>query len=133
MKSPPVPVDETTVADNLAPGEIFPKLPLQHIDNGGEAFFAKKSYMVAMREGTLYDSVLKLQPAADKSSANICGYEILVRGVPFTIDGQGKFYIVSRPTQKHIEISTNIIEISMVLDMPTWWLGGFTSLSVYFP
>lgn len=47
--------------------------------------------MVAIREATLYDSVIKLRPAADKSTVNICGYEIITSDVPFSVDESGKF------------------------------------------
>lgn len=91
MESPPIPVDTIIETDTLAPGTVYPKLP-EVIDNGGEEYFDKSSYMVAMREGTLYDSVLKLRPSAGKSAANICGYEMLATGTPFIVDSHGKIY-----------------------------------------
>ena len=89
MQTPPIPSDTIIETDNLAPGTVYPKLPVP-IDNGGEVYFDKSSYMVAMREGTLYDSVLKLRPAEGKSAANICGYEMLATGTPFVVDAHGK-------------------------------------------
>ena len=93
MQSPPIPSDTIIETDTLAPGTVYPKLPVP-IDNGGEVYFDKSSYMVAMREGTLYDSVLKLRPAEGKSAANICGYEMLATGTPFVVDAHGKMAIL---------------------------------------
>jgi len=45
---------------------------------------------VALREATLYDSILKLHPAADKTTTNICGYDLLTEDVPFAVNDLGK-------------------------------------------
>lgn len=80
MEQPPVPTEDMATS-------VYPKLPLP--DAGGEQFFERPSYIVAMREATLYDSILKLRPADGKSTANICGYEIVTDDAPFAVDELG--------------------------------------------
>lgn len=82
--SPPVAKETTT---------LYPKLPLP--DQGGENFFDRPSYIVAMREATLYDSILKLNPSSGHSTANICGYEVITADVPFSVDASGEWVSVT--------------------------------------
>ena len=74
---PPIPTKDT----------VYPKLPKP--DLGGEQYFERKSYIVAMREATIYDSILKLRPANGKLSKNICGFEMVTTDVPFAVDENG--------------------------------------------
>lgn len=84
--SPPLPLPTAASASGSSTA-VYPSLPLP--DQGGETFFDKPSYMVAIREATLYDSVIRLRPSAGKSTTNVCGYEIISPDVPFTIDESG--------------------------------------------
>lgn len=84
METPAVAEPETT--ENTTT-EVYPRLPLP--DQGGEKFFDRPSYIVAMREATLYDSILKLNPARGQSTENVCGYEVITPDVPFSVDASG--------------------------------------------
>lgn len=83
LEHPPIPTGETSSA-------VYPKLPLP--DNGGEQYFERSSYIVVMREETLYDSIIKLKPLDGKLAVNICGYEVVTADVPFAVDEMGNVH-----------------------------------------
>lgn len=55
--------------------------------------FEKMSLFTNLREGKIYDSLVKVQAIDQDQSqqfGKICSYEVITPGVPFTVDNEGK-------------------------------------------
>ena len=55
--------------------------------------FEKMSLFANLREGKIYDSLVKVQAIDQDQSqqfGKICSYEVITPGVPFTVDNEGK-------------------------------------------
>ena len=58
--------------------------------------FEKTSLFADLREGKVYDSLVKVKAIDQDESlqyGKICGYEIITPGVPFSVDNEGNFLI----------------------------------------